>query len=54
MLGWRGWRERTRVAVVGVGLDVPFGNLDVILTDDLVEGKGTTAELLAGVAVAVD
>lgn len=42
----------TGVAVVGVLFSVALCDVQVVLGDDLVEGVGAAAELLAGVAVA--
>ena len=50
--GWV-WGRLTRVALVGVCLDVPLGDLQVLLAGDLVEGVLATAEELAGIAMAI-
>lgn len=38
--------------MVGVAVELSLGNLDVLFRNDLVEGEGSSAENLAGVAVA--
>lgn len=49
------WKARTRVALVGVGLDgiTALGELQLRLGDDLVECESTAAKDLAGVAMAM-
>ena len=44
--------ERTRVTGVGIRLDGTFGDFEVILVGDLVQGVLAAAEELAGIAVA--
>lgn len=52
------WKTRgsrlTRVTGVGIGLGFTLGNFEGVLVDDLIEGAFTTAENLAGPAVAMD
>ena len=43
----------TRVAGVGIRLDGALGDLQIVLSGDLVEGVFTTAEKLAGIAMAI-
>lgn len=45
------WEEHTRVAFVGVGFETTFGDLDVVLRDDLVQTVFTTADDFAGSAM---
>lgn len=43
----------TGVTLIGVCLDVPLGDLQVLLVGDLVESVLATAEELTGIAMAV-
>jgi len=46
--------QRTGVTKVFVGLDIALSNLKVLLGNNLIEGVGSSAELLASVAVTCD
>lgn len=46
-------RELTGITLIGISLEVPLGDLEIVLVGDLVEGVLAAADELASIAVAV-